>query len=396
MLRRLVQFASVSSIEFVIGIMRLSAGAEARSRLAATGASSGSARQSGASARSSTPACAKCRRSDEIVRILQILKHFGWGGTPRMLELLAREWTADGHDVLNWLPSPQRIPANLPVWTGDTFPFMVLKADVTVVHGGIIGAADLGIGPGVALSPVVEVIHRLLPARPGASAYVAVSDSVAAMQEFPCTVIPNAVALNEPVVTRAATRAMLGFTADAVVVARHNRMVMEKGWHTTLRVLERAWAQDSRIVGLLIGADDQGVSRLIRTWAQDKPCAVQDWHDDPAYLLHAADIYLETCPREAWGLAAAEAALAGLPIVAHATPERSEVLGEHFLGLPDVDVETAAARVLELAADPFARREIGARLRGRIRSHYPPRLCARRYIDLFEKLLTTAGLVDGN
>ncbi len=320
------------------------------------------------------------------MRVLQVLMYFGWGGTPRMLELLAGEWTADGHDVINWLPAPHRTPMNLNVLTGDTFP-VTLRPDVTVVHGGLIGAADLGIDPSVAQSPVVEVLHRLLPARPGASGYVAVSESVAALQVVPCTVIPNAVGLKEPVAARTATRTALGFPDGAIVVARHSRMVMEKGWHTTLRVLERAWAHDPRIHGLLVGADDGPVSRLISTWAQGKPCSVQEWHDDPADLLCAADIYLETSPPEAWGLAAAEAALVGLPVVGHATPERSAVLGEQFGGCPDAGVETAAARILELAGNPSARHDIGSRLQERVRTQFAPRTCARRYIDFFDELL---------
>jgi glycosyltransferase involved in cell wall biosynthesis len=322
------------------------------------------------------------------VRILQVFKHFGYGGTPRMIELLDRQWAADGHEVLTWLPSPQRTPSSPRVRTEDVFPIARHRPDVTVVHGGLIGAADLGITPASTRSPVVEVLHRLAPARPGASAYVAVSESVAALQAVPCTVIPNGVTSGEPTRSRGATRAALGISDDAVVVGRHTRMVMEKGWHTTIRVLEQAWARDARIHALLVGADDGSVSRLLRTWAHGKPCSVCAWQENPADLLHAADIYLETSPPEAWGLAAAEAALMGLPIVGFASQQRSAILGNWFRGCPAGDTRSAADQLLELANDPAMRREIGERLQERIRTRFNPRTCARRYLVLFEELLS--------
>jgi glycosyltransferase involved in cell wall biosynthesis len=323
------------------------------------------------------------------VRILQVFKHFGYGGTPRMIELLDRQWTADGHDVLTWLPSPQRKPSSPRVRTQDVFHIALHRPDVTVVHGGLIGAADLGITPASTRSVVVEVLHRLVPGCPGASAYVAVSESVAALQAVPCTVIPNGVTVGEPTRSRLATRAALGIGDDAVVVARHSRMVMEKGWHTTIRVLEQAWARDARIHALLVGADAGSVSHLLRTWAHGKPCAVCAWQEDPADLLHAADIYLETSPPEAWGLAAAEAALVGLPIVGFASEQRSAILGDWFRGCPADDTRSAADQVLELADDPARRRELGGRLQERIRRRFDPRTCARRYLALFKELLAT-------
>src|SRR5262249_23099336 len=153
------------------------------------------------------------------------------GGTTTMLETLARQWTGAGHDVLHWLPRPSTEPSPaLRYVSDDAFP-MHWEPDVVVVHGGIVGAAHLGLSRETTGAPVVEVLHGRHPARPGATAYVAVSPAVAAVQDrVACRVIPNGVCLPAARTTRARARAALGLEAGAIVVARHGRIVIEKGW----------------------------------------------------------------------------------------------------------------------------------------------------------------------
>jgi glycosyltransferase involved in cell wall biosynthesis len=321
------------------------------------------------------------------MRILQVFPHYDYGGMATVLAMLSREWSRPGHQVLNWLPAPIVAPAaGLPFLSGDSYPDS-WGADVVVVHGGLVGAADLGLFENAVRAPVVEILHRRQAARPGATHYVAVSRSVAEVQDrVACTVIPNGVRLPAPEVTRLRARAALGIEEGAIVVVRHGRIDIEKGWHWTMSVIERVWSAGLPAWLLVAGTQDGPAAAILRAWARDRRCLIRGWSQNPAELLIAADIYLETSPEEAFGLAAAEAALLGLPVVAFASPGVAETLGRGCPTAPIGDSSMAARMLLELAGDPRARSRLSGRLRRRVRTRFAPALCAGRYLRLFESL----------
>ncbi|HXM54118.1 MAG TPA: glycosyltransferase [Candidatus Dormibacteraeota bacterium] len=322
---------------------------------------------------------------------MQVFPHHSLGGTTTMLAMLAREWTALGHDVLCWLPHPTVEPSpHLRYVSDGAFP-RHWGPDVVVVHGGILGAVDLGLSPGTTGAPVVEILHRRHPARPGATRYVAVSRAVADVQfEVACRVIPNGVRLPQGGTTRARARAALGIDEDAVVVARHGRIAIEKGWHWTMSVMERVWAAGLPAWLLVVGAGDGPAAAVLRGWARNRRCVLHAWSPSPADQLVAADLYLETSPDEAFGLAVAEAGLLGLPVVAFAAPGVAETLGGACPTVALGDSAAAADLLFTLAHDERGRRRVAERLRRRVAARYAPGRCARRYLELFEEVLAGA------
>jgi hypothetical protein len=321
------------------------------------------------------------------VRILQVYPHYDHGGTETVLAMLDREWTAAGHDVLSWLPRPTADPpAALRALTGEAYPDR-WRPDAVVVHGGLVGASDLGVSRRSTGAPVVEVIHRRHPARPGATRYVAVSRAVAGVQrEVACTVIPNGVDMPGPRRTREAARAALGIDPDTLVVARHARTAIEKGWHWTMSTMQRVWDAGVPAWLLVVGARDQPGAAVLRGWARGRPCAVASWTANPADHLVAADVYVETSPDEAFGLAVAEAGLLGLPAVAFAASGVAETVGDACPTAPVGDTAALAGLLVDLARDERARAEWSLRLRRRVRARYAPALCARRYARLLDRL----------
>jgi glycosyltransferase involved in cell wall biosynthesis len=320
------------------------------------------------------------------VRILQAYRRMEQGGTERMVQTLAEEWTAAGHDVFTWLPGAIAIPDGFPFIGGEAYPGHV-RPDVVVVHGGILGAANLGLSQAATGVPVVEVIHRCHPAEPGASRYVAVSVAAARVQSrVRCAVIPNGVRVGPVHATRAQARSALGLDGDALVVARHGRTEIEKGWHWTMATMERVWASGARATLLVVGATGGPATAVLRAWARERPCVIVDWQDRPAELLVAADVYLETSPEEAFGLAAAEAGLLGLPVVAFRAPGVAETLGRACAAVGLGDTAGAASALIALGGDARARGELGDRLRRRVATRFDPGLCARRYVRLFRSL----------
>jgi glycosyltransferase involved in cell wall biosynthesis len=243
-------------------------------------------------------------------------------------------------------------------------------------------------------APIVEILHRRHRARPGATRYVAVSRSVARVQnEVRCTVIPNGVYLPAPGTTRAGARAALGVDDGAIVVARHGRSAIEKGWHWTMAVMERVWSAGVPAWLVVVGAEGGPAAAILRGWARGRRCVVERWSANPANQLIAADLYLETSPEEAFGLTAAEAGLLGLPVVAFAAPGVAETLGDACPTVPVGDTATAAKLLVDLAGDGRARARIATRLRRRVTTRYAPAICARRYLRLFETLTATAARV---
>ncbi len=323
------------------------------------------------------------------MRILQVFGHFGRGGTERMIEVLAREWRTAKHEVWTWLPYGGDTISALRPLLGAGFPEWC-RADVVAVHGGWIGTQGFGLVQMEGMH-VVEVLHRMVEADPGATAYIAVSHAVAGIQKrVRCTVIPNGVWLPPASSSRQAIRARMNVSDDTLIVARHGRIAMEKGWHWTMRIMEEAWSSGLNVIFMVCGLDDGPTSRILRQWARGKRCRMLGWLDNPAEALLGADIYLETSTNEAFGLAVAEAGLLALPVVAFSTPSSREILGDSAMMVPIGDTTAAACALERLASRADVRSELGAALRERVRRLFDPAVCANRYLELFEQLQSGA------
>jgi len=322
-----------------------------------------------------------------LMRILQIFYRFNRGGTERLIDTLTREWMACGHEVWIWLPAGGIPPMDLPILRGTAFPYWC-RGDVLVVHGGLMGTKDYGLSVNKIESPIVEVLHRRATAQPGANSYVAVSESVAKFQRYvSCTVIPNGVRIPPPRRSREDVRRILGVEDNTIIIFRHGRIAIEKGWHWTMKIMEEVWENGLPSILVVCGVDDGFTSTILKKWGRDKPCLLFKWKENPADLIIGADIYLETSPVEAFGLAPAEAASLGVPVVSFKVPGIEETLGDSALMVPEGDIRAVARALSELCENRKLRKEIGLKTRQRIQKLFDPKVCAFRYMSLFEELI---------
>jgi glycosyltransferase involved in cell wall biosynthesis len=107
-----------------------------------------------------------------------------------------------------------------------------------------------------------------------------------------------------------------------------------------------------------------------------------------------ADILLFPTVREGFGLAAAEAMACGLPVVATDCSSLPELIvhgkGGFLCGLGNV--QEFADRINTLAASPDVRKKMGEYNRARVEQKFTLERMIKEYKELFEKVLSTAGV----
>jgi glycosyltransferase involved in cell wall biosynthesis len=111
------------------------------------------------------------------------------------------------------------------------------------------------------------------------------------------------------------------------------------------------------------------------------------YRSDVPGLLKAFDIAVVPSHWEGFGLVAAEAMLAGLPVVAANASSLPEIIGEHGVLVPPRDPESLAAALIGLARDPLLRREMGRRGRESVLARFG----IDQMVDAFEGLLLGLG-----
>ena len=175
---------------------------------------------------------------------------------------------------------------------------------------------------------------------------------------------------------RAAVRAELGIAAAVLVVGTVGAVIPRKG----IADLVRAWRRvldvhaDARL--LVVGDEPQGHADALRAladrlglggtivWAGRRA-------DVPA-ILAALDVFVLASHQEPFGLAAAEAMAAGLPVVATAVGGLPECIadGETGLLVPPADERALAAALLALLGDAPRRQGLGAAGRSRVAARF--------------------------
>jgi glycosyltransferase involved in cell wall biosynthesis len=95
-------------------------------------------------------------------------------------------------------------------------------------------------------------------------------------------------------------------------------------------------------------------------------------HDQVIHYLHKMDIFVVPSFQESFGVAAVEAAAAGLPVVASDVGGLPEVVidGETGYLVPPADAHTLSQRLAQLIADPSLRRRMGKAGRVLVETHY--------------------------
>lgn len=142
------------------------------------------------------------------------------------------------------------------------------------------------------------------------------------------------------------------------------------------------------------GPDRPVVDAEVRRLGLEATVQLAGKREDVPDLLATADIFVLSSRSEGLPLSILEAMAVGLPVAASAVGGVPEVVVEGATGLlvPPGDAQLLAAAIERLLEDPDLRRRLGEAGRMRIVEHFNLVSSHRAHLDLYARLLATAGL----
>lgn len=331
------------------------------------------------------------------MRILQVLLSPRIGGAESAANSLASVWREEGHEVfIAYLDS--RGVAPLRRLRHLRQEVHVLRPDVVVSHSALPSIySRLAVSTSVA--PVVCVLHSAardlddvklrfaeIFLRHRAAAVVAVSAAqvVEYQSHFPreqVDLVPNGVGEEF---------SPSDVSPETFCVVSVGRVARQKDPYTWAGIASQASADDPRLHFEWVGPTgvDSEYERLERVYQPDEgPVRFVGPTDDVASALRRARVMLHTAEREAHSVALLEAAASGLPIVCTEEVGRGLpdwIVREEFTA-GDVEGGLAALRRVVTDVDSFSGR---ARMTApRVFEEFGVRACARRYVDIFQRVL---------
>ena len=352
--------------------------------------------------------------SGETVRIAICNSRRRWGGASSMAALLARGLRRRGHDVVVfcgpgsdlWRELQPELPCE-PILRGPDFPFPGIAACARALQRHGTQAAlcavpkDLRlVGPAARLRRVPLVMRRVSGAPFGGSPLARLLDRapdhyVANSQATRRAMVGSAPWLRADAVSvvhngvdveaiAAAAPAELGLPPHARVVGFMGRLDPEKG----ALDLGAAWRSIVRRVPTahLVIAGSGSEERELQARLRDSPqVRLLGFRRDIASLLRAFDVLAVPSHSEAFGLSAAEAMAAGVPVVATRVGGLPEVVEDGVQGLlvPPGAPQALADAVVALLEDEARRRRMGAEGERRARACFGQ----ERAIDGYEAVL---------
>lgn len=93
--------------------------------------------------------------------------------------------------------------------------------------------------------------------------------------------------------------------------------------------------------------------------------------------------------KEQFGRVIIEAMSCGIPVVGSSSGEIPHVIGEPSLIFPEDDINTLVRLLKELLTDPERRKDLGAKGRQRVLTHYTQRRIAEQYYAVYQAMLAT-------
>lgn len=205
---------------------------------------------------------------------------------------------------------------------------------------------------------------------------------------------------------RAAQRAVLGIPADALVMAIVANLFHYKGHADLLDALGTIASQLPQPWRLVVIGRDEGEGPQLLSQAERLGIADRilwlgerrDVHD----IMPAADVGLLVSHQEGFSNALIEAMGQGLPMIATAVGGNLDAIADSRSGLlvPPQDPAALAAAILDLAAHPQRRRELGLAARERTLELFSQDACVARYEALYRGIGAPSGrsvqaIIDG-
>ena len=232
-------------------------------------------------------------------------------------------------------------------------------------------------------------------------AFVAVSDETAAVarrrrevDERRLSVITNGIELArfhpEPA-ARARVRRELGIDADAWVVGTVGRVAVEKNHARLLRAMAPLLGPKTRLIVAGDGPLLPGLKELAAQLGVAGFAHLLGVRRDVPDVLNALDVFAMSSDTEGLPLGVLEAMATGLPVVSTSVGGIPNVIDDGQTGflVPVEDEAALRARVSQLAADPAASRDMGARGQAVAIARYSAERMQRDYLDLYARVLST-------
>jgi glycosyltransferase involved in cell wall biosynthesis len=190
----------------------------------------------------------------------------------------------------------------------------------------------------------------------------------------------------------AAVRRALGWRRSGPpVIGYLGRFLPEKGLPMLMRVLDGLTAPWR---ALLVGAGP--LEPALRAWAERHGQRVRVCtnvgHDAVPQYLNAMDLLCAPSQttarwREQFGRMLIEAFACGVPVIGSDSGEIPHVLGDAGLVVGEKDEAGWHRALAGLLDNPARRREMAARGRERVQTHYAWPIIARQHLDFFEEIL---------
>lgn len=353
------------------------------------------------------------------MRIVISNASYAWGGVHQVTEALARGLLARGHDVVVFVrpgsPLEERMRPVAPVEPilkgMDLSPAAVWRAAAALRRhrpDGVLTLMKKDVrltGPAARLLGIPVVVRHANDRPFGRSPHyrvlygsvathhvansAATRDTLLASARWlrpgDVTVIHNGIDL---AAFARAERTELPVPADAVVIGFVGRFDERKG----LLDLARAWPAvaaalpDAHLV--LVGKGPEEATA--RTLLEGSPRV--HWlgfRSDVAAVLKAMDVLAVPSHWEGFGLVAAEALAAGIPVVAADASSLPEIVrdGREGLLVPPGDVDALTAALLRLGGDAAERRRMGAAGPPRVAAEFALDGMIDRYEDLLAQIV---------
>jgi glycosyltransferase involved in cell wall biosynthesis len=305
--------------------------------------------------------------------------------------------------------APVRSKADLPGILGHARAVRGLRPDVLHVSSDNQWSAPYGLLAGViARCPTVAVVHGPAPAwrrrqrwlvqrvAPHLQALVSVSDASARAVEQSLGLargrvrtIYNAVDLGAHHGVEGSERESTGESGP--VVGAVGRLSPEKGMDVFLVAVARL--QGTRAVLAGDGPERENLEQLAHQLGIAPLVTFAGWVEPPWPNRLAPDVLVVPSRREGFGLAAAEALTAGIPVVASAVGGLPEVLEEGAAGLlvPPEDPAALARAIESVLSDGHATRTRVARGLMSARQRFQPTVMAAAYEALYAELAGRSG-----
>ena len=196
---------------------------------------------------------------------------------------------------------------------------------------------------------------------------------------------------------RAWARRELGAPEGAVVVGVVGRLVDEKGIGEVLAAATARHGAEPALHWALIGPSDPDKADAVDAASLDRArrvgVALLGERDDVERLYPGMDLFVLASHREGFPRAAMEAAAMGVPVVATDIRGCRQVVDDGVTGrlVPVRDAAALAAAVASLAADPEARRSMGAASRAKAAREFDQRRVIDLTLSVYRELLDRDG-----